>query len=70
MRDMGFDMEVGTPGADPQEWLGEVQATWLSYEHNPFTRSPFFNEAGILLQPNLHATVYLLDRPIATPSQP
>ncbi len=45
MPEVGFDKEVGTPGSDPEEWLGEVQSTWLSYEHNPFTRSPFFNEA-------------------------
>ena len=45
MPEVGFDKEVGTPGSDPAEWLGEVQSTWLSYEHNPFTRLPFFNEA-------------------------
>ena len=48
MPEVGFDIEVGTPGADPEEWLGEIQSTWLSYEHNPFTRSPFFNEACLL----------------------
>ena len=39
-------MEVGPSGQDPEEWLGEVQSTWLSYEHNPFTRKSFFSEAG------------------------
>lgn len=55
MPEVGFDKEVGTPGSDPEEWLGEVQSTWLSYEHNPFTRSPFFNEAT----PPLIASVLL-----------
>lgn len=44
MPEVPFDAEVGTSGADPDEWLGEIQSTWLSYEHNPFTRTPFFSE--------------------------
>lgn len=47
MPEVSFE-EVGTSGTDPEEWLGEVQSTWLSYEHNPFTRSPFFNEVRLL----------------------
>lgn len=31
-------------GAAPAEWQGEVEPLWLSYEANPFTGRPFFNE--------------------------
>lgn len=31
-------------GAAPAVWQGEVQPLWLSYEANPFTGKPFFNE--------------------------
>ena len=31
-------------GAAPAEWQGEVEPRWLSYEANPFTGKPFFNE--------------------------
>ena len=31
-------------GAAPAEWQGEVEPLWLSYEANPFTGEPFFNE--------------------------
>ena len=48
MPEVGFDMEVGSSGREPEEWLGEVQSTWLSYEHNPFTRKSFFSEVGPL----------------------
>ena len=30
--------------AAPAEWQGEVEPLWLSYEANPFTGKPFFNE--------------------------
>ncbi|CAL5220530.1 g2563 [Coccomyxa viridis] len=50
MPEVSFE-EVGTSGTDPEEWLGEVQSTWLSYEHNPFTRSPFFNEVVFYFKP-------------------
>ena len=37
--------ELGTSGDEaPAEWLGEVEALWLSYEHNPFNGKAFFNE--------------------------
>ena len=48
MPEVHFDMEVGASGREPEGWLGEVQSTWLSYEHNPFTRKSFFSEAGRL----------------------
>ena len=39
------EAEAGTPGGQ-SEWLGgEVQCTWLGFEHNPFNGKPFFNEA-------------------------
>ncbi|CAK0783545.1 hypothetical protein CVIRNUC_006744 [Coccomyxa viridis] len=51
MPEVCFDMEVGSSGREPEEWLGEVQSTWLSYEHNPFTRKSFFSEVVFLFKP-------------------
>lgn len=32
--------------APPPAWQGEVEPLWLSYEANPFTGKPFFNEVS------------------------
>ena len=43
---------AGTVGVDhfvPPEWHGEIECTFLSYERNPFTNTPFFNEVNSLL---------------------
>ena len=43
-----YTTELGSGGGDPPEWLGEVQATWLNYERNPFNGKAFFNEVHFL----------------------
>ena len=42
-----YTLELGGGGGDPPEWLGEIQATWLDYERNPFNGKAFFNEVSI-----------------------
>ncbi|KAK9904745.1 hypothetical protein WJX75_001725 [Coccomyxa subellipsoidea] len=46
-----YTTELGSGGGDPPEWLGEVQATWLNYERNPFNGKAFFNEVVFLFKP-------------------
>ncbi len=45
-RVFGGAAELG--GAAPPQWQGDVEPLWLSYEANPFTGQPFFNEARAL----------------------
>ena len=47
----GGAAELG--GAAPPQWQGDVEPLWLSYEANPFTGQPFFNEVRAL-RPALH----------------
>ncbi len=42
----GGAAELG--GAAPPQWQSDVEPLWLSYEANPFTGQPFFNEARAL----------------------
>ena len=44
MPDAGYRGEVGRDNKAPADWEGQVEATWLNYERNPFTGKPFFNE--------------------------
>ena len=39
-----YDTELSSNEGAPPAWLGEVELACLSYERNPFTGSPFFNE--------------------------
>ncbi len=45
-RVFGGAAELG--GAAPPQWQSDVEPLWLSYEANPFTGQPFFNEARAL----------------------
>lgn len=47
----GYDAEVGQGDAAPAAWLGEIEALFLDFEHNPFTGKPFFNEVLFLHKP-------------------
>ena len=42
--DAGYAIELSTSNEAPSEWKGEIEHTFLGYEHNPFTGKPFFNE--------------------------
>ena len=39
-----FDHELSPSEKAPPAWKGEVECACLSYERNPFTGKPFFNE--------------------------
>lgn len=42
--DVKFDYELNPNDKAPPAWKGEVECACLSYERNPFTGKPFFNE--------------------------
>ena len=44
--DAGYAVELSTSNQPPPEWKGEIEHTFLGYEHNPFTGKPFFNEVS------------------------
>ena len=44
MPDAGYSEDLSTSNEAPPEWKGEIEHTFLGYEHNPFTGKPFFNE--------------------------
>ncbi|KAK9839790.1 hypothetical protein WJX81_002018 [Elliptochloris bilobata] len=47
-----FGAAVELRGRDaPAEWQGEVEPLHLSYEANPFTGKPFFNEVVLFFRP-------------------
>ena len=41
---ISFQAEVGVGNAVPEAWASDLLVTYMDCEHNPFTRSPFFNE--------------------------
>eukprot|EP00898_Chlorokybus_atmophyticus_P007052 jgi/Chlat1/7348/Chrsp59S06972 len=41
---INFSATVGESRAPPAEWQGDIELEWFNSEHNPFTRTPFFNE--------------------------
>uniref|UniRef100_A0A0G4F7M5 DUF4336 domain-containing protein n=1 Tax=Chromera velia CCMP2878 TaxID=1169474 RepID=A0A0G4F7M5_9ALVE len=69
---VGFDQTVpvvgeGGEGA-PSEWLGEFEVCFLDFEHNPFTRRPFFNEVIFFHKPS--KTLIVSDALWNYPGQP
>jgi len=47
--DVKYDREFSGAEREPPEWGGEVESACLTYERNPFSGKPFFNEVTCLL---------------------
>jgi glutaredoxin len=69
---ISFQAEVGVGNAVPEAWASDLLVTYMDCEHNPFTRSPFFNEVVFVHLPTKTLIVtdlfwnYPIDAPAGT----